>query len=300
MPLCYKVSNVSYSACGRRFALAMLVVTAVTALAQQSELETMASRVAGIVSESSRGDTGESSVLVFAFPEKRGPISGFGEFFVAEFRIALAQISPHVKLIEHDALQEYLVQQKVIPSAQLEPETGKNAARALQARYLLTGWSERKRDSMNLHIEIYDSLRGQRIGTVKGKLKISGDFEKALSGLAHDYSLDAAPPPKDAANPNQPLNAGRDGVGFPECKYCPNPRVPAEDQKKGIQGTVTLRITVDVDGYAHDIKVVKGLGRELDQNAIEAVRAWRFKPANINGKPVPVQVNIEVTFRLLK
>ncbi len=36
----------------------------------------------------------------------------------------------------------------------------------------------------------------------------------------------------------------------------------------------------------------------LDQKAIEAVRNWRFSPAMKDGRPVPVQINVEVNFRL--
>ena len=46
--------------------------------------------------------------------------------------------------------------------------------------------------------------------------------------------------------------------------------------------------------------VVQGLGPELDENAIEAVKQWIFKPAYRNGKPIgtPMPVNVQVEFRL--
>jgi TonB family protein len=37
----------------------------------------------------------------------------------------------------------------------------------------------------------------------------------------------------------------------------------------------------------------------LDEKALEAARKWKFKPAMLNGKPVPVRVNIEIRFMLL-
>jgi protein TonB len=36
----------------------------------------------------------------------------------------------------------------------------------------------------------------------------------------------------------------------------------------------------------------------LDEKAIEAVKQYRFKPAMLNGKAVPVEVNVEVNFRI--
>ena len=46
-------------------------------------------------------------------------------------------------------------------------------------------------------------------------------------------------------------------------------------------------------------RVIRGLGYGLDESAINTVATkWRFKPGSLNGRPVDVQANIEVTFRL--
>jgi protein TonB len=44
--------------------------------------------------------------------------------------------------------------------------------------------------------------------------------------------------------------------------------------------------------------VQRTLGLGLDEKAIEAVKTWRFDPALKDGKPVAVQINVEVSFRL--
>jgi TonB family protein len=44
--------------------------------------------------------------------------------------------------------------------------------------------------------------------------------------------------------------------------------------------------------------VQRSLGMGLDEKAIEAVRQWKFEPAKLNGQSVPVQINVEVNFRL--
>jgi protein TonB len=36
----------------------------------------------------------------------------------------------------------------------------------------------------------------------------------------------------------------------------------------------------------------------LDQKAIDAVRQWRFDPAKKDGRPVAVQISVEVSFKL--
>ena len=59
-------------------------------------------------------------------------------------------------------------------------------------------------------------------------------------------------------------------------------------------------IVITPDGRGIQIQVVKGLGLGLDEEAVEAVKGWRFKPAyGPDGKPVATITEIEVTFRLL-
>jgi TonB family protein len=93
---------------------------------------------------------------------------------------------------------------------------------------------------------------------------------------------------------------GTAGVGYPSCVYCPDPKYSEEARKAKYQGTVVLQAVITPDGRATEIQVVKGPGLGLEEKAVEAVKQWRFKPANgPGGKPVPVIVPIEVTFRLL-
>jgi periplasmic protein TonB len=56
-------------------------------------------------------------------------------------------------------------------------------------------------------------------------------------------------------------------------------------------------VVVDTIGHARILGVVSPLGYGLDEKAIEAVKQWRFQPGTKDGKPVDVQLNIEVEFR---
>ena len=93
---------------------------------------------------------------------------------------------------------------------------------------------------------------------------------------------------------------GVGGVGYPTCLYCPKPQYSDEARKAKYQGVVLLEAVVTPDGRGIQIQVVKGLGLGLDEQAVEAVKGWRFKPASgPDGKPVATLTEIEVTFRLL-
>jgi periplasmic protein TonB len=76
------------------------------------------------------------------------------------------------------------------------------------------------------------------------------------------------------------------------------PQYSEQARKDKIEGTVTLKAVVAADGHPTDIKVLKSLDPELDQNAIAAVKEYLFKPATKNGEPVAVFATVEVPFRL--
>ena len=64
------------------------------------------------------------------------------------------------------------------------------------------------------------------------------------------------------------------------------------------EGTVVLEAIVKRDGTVDILRVVRSLGFGLDENAIQALKQWRFKPGMRNGIPVDVALNIEVNFNL--
>lgn len=88
------------------------------------------------------------------------------------------------------------------------------------------------------------------------------------------------------------------GVSAPKVIFQPDPEYSEEARKAKYQGTCVLWLVVGPDGKPRDIKVQRTLGLGLDEKAIEAVKTWRFEPAMLNGKAVPVQINVEVSFRL--
>ncbi len=70
--------------------------------------------------------------------------------------------------------------------------------------------------------------------------------------------------------------------------------------RRKVQGTVELSAVVTTDGDVGAVSVVQSLDPELDEQAIKAAKQWRFKPGTKDGKPVNVQVSIELTFTLKK
>ncbi len=81
----------------------------------------------------------------------------------------------------------------------------------------------------------------------------------------------------------------------PQLKTYVEPVYPPAAAEKKISGTVVLEIRVDAQGNVSDVKVLKSVP-ELDQAAIDAVRKWKYEPAVIDGKAVPVVATVRVSF----
>jgi len=88
------------------------------------------------------------------------------------------------------------------------------------------------------------------------------------------------------------------GVSAPKLIYGPDPEFSEEARKSKYQGAVVLTVVVGADGRVHDMRVLRSLGLGLDEKAMEAVKNWRFEPSMTGGRPVPVEVNVEVDFHL--
>jgi TonB family protein len=88
------------------------------------------------------------------------------------------------------------------------------------------------------------------------------------------------------------------GVSAPKAIYSPDPEFSEEARKAKYQGVCVVWLVVGPDGKPRDIQVHRTLGLGLDEKAIEAVKTWRFEPAMKDGKPVAVQISVEVTFHL--
>jgi len=76
------------------------------------------------------------------------------------------------------------------------------------------------------------------------------------------------------------------------------PEFSDEARKAKFAGNVLVYLVVDTQGRPQNVRVIKPVGMGLDEKAMEAVRRYIFKPAMENGKPVPVELSIEVDFQI--
>ncbi len=121
-------------------------------------------------------------------------------------------------------------------------------------------------------------------------------------GLAFNVKLDQV---EGAADGAREATIRISGAGFGPAVYSQPPRLrtrvgpdyPDAAKRDHIQGTVTLDITVGVDGTVRD-PVARSGPSALIESAIAAVKRWTFDPGLSNGEPSPSQTTVLVKFQL--
>jgi TonB family protein len=135
------------------------------------------------------------------------------------------------------------------------------------------------RKIQNLNIENPDSATELASANIQGMGRVSvndgsPEWEKDWEGLLMD---DGANPPKIILRP----------------EITPTP----EARRARVSGRVRLTGIIGRDGGVRDLRVVRGLGRGLDERAVEGVRnSWVFLPATKNGEVHETEIFIEVEF----
>jgi TonB family protein len=72
---------------------------------------------------------------------------------------------------------------------------------------------------------------------------------------------------------------------------------PGVDNEKDRQGMTVLAMVIKADGLPSQIQLLHSHGDAFDQAAIQAAQQSVFEPGKLNGKPVPVWVDVRVAFR---
>ena len=88
------------------------------------------------------------------------------------------------------------------------------------------------------------------------------------------------------------------GISRAKAVYQPNPEYSARAARKKIQGTVQLSIIVTPEGTVRDPEVTRSLDKDLDKNALECVKKWKFEPFKEDGKPAKATALLGFEFKL--
>ena len=144
----------------------------------------------------------------------------------------------------------------------------------------------------------------------------ASDMPSAGTGAAQSdrpQLVETTPPPlpaplDEAVLPATPGEGDSTGAGatalapgdqpVPLTGQTPPPRYPIDAMRRGESGTVLVRVEVDVNGFPAGVALVQRSGsRDLDRAAMEAVRKWRFMPAQRDGQAVAASLVIPIQFK---
>ncbi len=115
--------------------------------------------------------------------------------------------------------------------------------------------------------------------------------------------VETAPPPPPAAVPAPATDAAPVAPAAgdrpqPIADQSPPPSYPPAALRNGVEGSVVVRVDVDATGVPFNVTIVQRSGsRDLDRAATDAVRRWRFLPAQSNGQAVVGSIEVPFDFK---
>lgn len=111
-------------------------------------------------------------------------------------------------------------------------------------------------------------------------------------------STHSTPPTANGDSEPQPAKVDNKTVKRPEPVFTPEPSFSDAARNLRYQGTMVLNVIINKEGKVQGAQIIRPLGLGLDEEAVAAVRTWRFRPATRNGEPVVVELAVEVAFHL--
>ena len=89
------------------------------------------------------------------------------------------------------------------------------------------------------------------------------------------------------------------GVTPAEVIYAPHITLPQDEVAQGFPNTteIVVHMNVDQTGKAQDVKVVRSFYPTLNENVVNAVRQFRFRPAKLDNQAIPVDMNLKIQVR---
>jgi TonB family protein len=129
--------------------------------------------------------------------------------------------------------------------------------------------------------------------------KRKGDYYLALSELEALRVQDGDEQRMDSFGIDA-HSACEEGIESPKLVRSAKPQYTQAALSAGIEGAILLEAVVREDGQIGDVRVLHSVDQKfgLDEEAIRALRTWRFKPATKFGQPVPILITVNMSWLL--
>jgi len=188
-------------------------------------------------------------------------------------------------------------EEPVMPTPEVKPQPRPQVKR--EAPKLVREHTPTKIDDRKVTIDDSNDFQQTATGTGGGDMTAGPDVGGGL-----DDGLGKQAPPK-VETPKPVKKVVKTGpIQLPENATPPRPlpgntppAYPEDARASGVEGEVYLKIVINEDGSVGDIEVKKG-DEPFVSAAIAVVKAWKYSPALVDGKPTAVYRIIKVPFRL--
>jgi TonB family protein len=116
---------------------------------------------------------------------------------------------------------------------------------------------------------------------------------KQLPGGIHGKILSVEEDQLEASSAHERAES----VTWPKALLMTEPSFTPQAMAAKVQGRLLMEVNIDAAGHVTKESIIRPLGLGLDDNAAHAIQTWKFKPAMRAGKPIPVRVIVEISFR---
>jgi TonB family protein len=226
-------------------------------------------------------------VYVPDFLDSSGSRTEKGCFLASAFSTDLAKAAHNFEVVNRIHAQQQLNEAHISTQDLQQPESLSKGALAVGADAVLVGTGTITASHVNLLFSLRDAASRKEVYSLNYNEQLKPAFESSFPAVEGESSHFYYFP-------------GLDGVSQPKCIYCPDPPYSDEMRRNKIQGTVLMSVRIDEKGTITDVRVMKKPDKELAKEAVSILAKWRMEPSHdLDGKPVPVRVSVEIGFRLL-
>ncbi|HWQ03064.1 MAG TPA: energy transducer TonB [Candidatus Nitrosotenuis sp.] len=269
--------------------------------AQEKDIKDLAEQVFKTLrGKLKKKDAEKQRLLIVPFQLGNTPATEYGKWLAVRFAEAISQKHEEFQIVSYDELAQAL-HSDMIPEAWAgHLLIARYLAVKTRAAFLIYGTYELSSTGAFLTLDVEEKSKAKSFGRIRGELTLLPDklflAKKYLPEGIDLQAFEFAAPPVSSPI----FKPGMSDVIPPQCQFCPHPPYSDAARSAKFEGTVKLRVVVSAEGRVFVHKVVAALPLGLTRAAVEAVQKWRLYPATKDGVPVAIEMQIEVTFRLLK
>lgn len=265
----------------------------------EGHLDSLASHAAQKIREANLDEKEPKVLVIDFFRGSAGNSSRLGTLLADRFSESLIAYSSGLRILDRRILKDYLIKEWTTLEDLQSSEVCLRIGRQLGAAGVILGtlYEENGQISLTVHVAGFGRVKKEadvfQATDEKGRFSLTEDMHAMLIQPGPNYARTADEIPEEPGI----ARSGSPGVTLPSCTQCQPPDYSDAARTAKFQGTVNLSILVTAQGDVTSIYVLKGAPFGLTAKAIEATHNWRFKPGQKDGKPIPVRVVAESTFR---